>query len=135
MMTMTRQKEDFSDGAIDVYHDLCLELMGKYVDLAGTENVTNYIHLIGSGHLVYYLKHFRNLYKFSQQGWEALNAKVRRVYFSRTQRGGNVGGKAKLKHGHVRPLFLFFSRYTMWKTGHGDQFFATEQPLVATDAG
>ncbi len=93
MMTITWQKEDFADEAIDVDHDMCLDFMGEYIDLAGPDNVTNYIHLIGSGHLVSYLKNFRNLYKFSQQGWAALNAKVRCVYLSQTQRGGNVFSK------------------------------------------
>jgi hypothetical protein len=43
----------------------------------------------------------RNLYKFSQQGWESLNEKVKLSFFNHTQRGGNFGqhraGKILLK--------------------------------------
>jgi hypothetical protein len=30
---------------------------------------TYFLHKMGSGHLSYYMKKHRNLYKFSQQGW------------------------------------------------------------------
>jgi hypothetical protein len=36
---------------------------------AGKEGITNYIHMLGSSHVSYYMKEHRNLYKFSQQGW------------------------------------------------------------------
>jgi len=35
---------------------------------AGTEGVTNYIHMLGSSHISYYMKSHGNLYKYSQQG-------------------------------------------------------------------
>ena len=45
----------------------------EWLKLAGEEGVMNYIHMIGSGHIHFYLTRYRNLYKFSQQGWEQLN--------------------------------------------------------------
>jgi hypothetical protein len=47
----------------------------QYVELsgAGKEGITNYIHMLGRGHISYFKKQHRNLYKFSQQGWEGLN--------------------------------------------------------------
>jgi hypothetical protein len=76
----------------------------------------------GTGHLVYYFHKYRNLYRFLQQGWEALNQKIKKYYFNNTQRGGHVFG-GELKQGHLKPLWLFFSRYNMWRTGHGCAFF------------
>ncbi len=35
---------------------------------AGKVGVTNYTHMLGSGHIAYYMKTHGNLYKFSQQG-------------------------------------------------------------------
>lgn len=41
--------------------------------MVGQEGITNCIHMLGSGHIVYYSEVHRNLYKFSQQNWESLN--------------------------------------------------------------
>ena len=124
LMDMARMEEVFTDVEIDEFHDLCGLFMDAWVQLNGYEHVTNYIHYIGSGHLVYYLRKFGNLYRYSNQGWEALNQKIKRYYMNNTNHGGNVGGKRKIKLGHVEPLWLFFARNTLWKTGHGDQFFS-----------
>jgi hypothetical protein len=82
--------------------------------------------VIGAGHLVYFLRQFRNLYKYSNPGWEALNQKIKRVYFNNTNRGGNVGGHHKIDKGHVDPLWKYIARNTLWKTGDGDRFFENE---------
>jgi len=58
---------------------------------AGKEGVTNYIHMLSSGHIQYYMKIHRNLYKYSQQGWESLNEKFKLTFFNNTQCGGNFG--------------------------------------------
>ena len=55
----------------------------------GKEGVTNYIHMLGAGHFSHYLRKWRNLYRYSQQGWESLNSLIKSYYFHRTQRGGN----------------------------------------------
>jgi len=76
--------------------------MEKWVNLTGTRHVTNFIHMIaGSGHLVYYVKQFGNLYKYSNQGWESLNQKLKRVYMNNTNHGGNADGAKQLNKGHV----------------------------------
>ena len=48
--------------------------------------------MIGAGHFLYYLRKWRNLYRYSQHGWEALNSQIKTVYFRRTQHGGHKGG-------------------------------------------
>jgi hypothetical protein len=65
----------------------------QYVELsgAGKEGITNYIHMLGRGHISYFMKQHRNLYKFSQQGWEGLNEKFKLIFFNHSQRGGNYG--------------------------------------------
>ena len=59
-----------------------------WIDLCGAEGVTNYAHMIGSGHLSEYMFHWKNLSRHTQQGWEAFNSAFKSYYFSRTQRGG-----------------------------------------------
>ena len=41
----------------DIFYDLWFELYGK-------DGLKNYVHLLGSSHVMYYLKKHRNLYKF-----------------------------------------------------------------------
>ena len=43
-----------------------------------------------------FLYRHRNLFMFSNQGWEALNALVKQVYFRRTARGGGKWKKTRL---------------------------------------
>jgi hypothetical protein len=59
------------------------------------EGVTNYIHMIASGHIADYLYKWKNLYRFSQQGWEAMNSLIKTFFFRRTSHGGGVRGNSK----------------------------------------
>jgi hypothetical protein len=52
----------------------------EYIKIVGVEGITNYIHLLGSGHVKYYMQEHQNLYKYSQQGWESLNANFKQVF-------------------------------------------------------
>jgi hypothetical protein len=79
-----RQEDDFSDAEIELFHDQSNAFMTAWLEVASQSKVTNYIHMLGSGHFVYYLKKFRNLYKYNNQGWEALDQKIQLVYFNNT---------------------------------------------------
>ena len=48
-----------------------------WVELYGHQGITNYIHMIGSGHFEEYMAKWGNLNKYFQQGWEALNALIK----------------------------------------------------------
>jgi hypothetical protein len=63
----------------------------------------NYIHMVTSRHLTFYMREWGNLYKYSQQGWGAFNSLIKSVYFCWTQRGGN-GGKPGKKYSCVVPV-------------------------------
>ncbi len=125
LIESARKEEDFTDEEISDFHDQCGVFMTAWVGVTNERNhVSNYIHMIGSGHLVYYLKLYHNLYKkISNQGWEALNKKIKRVYFYNTNHGGSSGGRARIEKGYVEPLWLFLARSTMWKIGVGIDFF------------
>ena len=60
-----------------------------YIDLTGREGMTNYIHMLGAGHLRDFLSLYRNLYKYSQQSWEYNNHRACGIYHKHSQRGGN----------------------------------------------
>jgi len=64
------QHEDFSDEDIESFQDAVDEWYYKYIELVGLPRITNYAHLLGAGHLYHFLKKWRNLYCYQQQGWE-----------------------------------------------------------------
>lgn len=124
VMQIACQRNEFTDDDIERFQQQCDIFFGKWVDLHGTKGITNYIHMIGSGHLSYYLKKYRNLYRYSQQGWEALNKKIKEVFFNNTQKGGYVKirrGEQHLQQNYIKPIARFLLRDAMWKTrlAHG----------------
>ena len=115
LIETARQKEDFSDGQINSFQVLCDLFFIKWVALHKHNRVGNYVHMIGAGHLSYYLHIWKNLYRYSQQGWEALNSQIKTVYFRRTQRGGHKGdGEFNSK---VEPIAKWVQRTLFWKAG------------------
>jgi len=88
-----------------------------WVELCGHEGVTNYIHMMSSGHFAEYLIYWRNLYRHSQQGWEAFNSFLKTFFFRRTNRGGagNRGMGKKLK---VLAIARWISRRIIWMCGY-----------------
>ena len=51
-------------------------------ELVGVELITNYMHLLGAGHVEYFLTKYRNLCRYNQQGWESLNNKITTIFSS-----------------------------------------------------
>ena len=88
---LLQKPTDFTDDEIEEFQTLIDSFYEKWIKMVGTEGITNYVHMLGSGHICYYLQQHRNLYKFSQQNWESLNEKMKTTYFRSTQRGGNYG--------------------------------------------
>jgi hypothetical protein len=76
-MIILWQQHGYTDDFIKTFQTKIDEFFLQYIELsgAGKEEITNYIHMLGSGHISYFMKQHHNLYKFSQQGWESLNKK------------------------------------------------------------
>jgi hypothetical protein len=75
----------------------------------------NYTHLMTSGHIMYYLKYWRNFYRYSNQGWKQFNSQYRYIYCHRTQKGGSSGthGESGSK---MKPIGLWFLHHMYWLT-------------------
>jgi hypothetical protein len=112
------QRSDFSDSQIDAFQILADDFFSAWLNLIGYDGVTNYIHMLGAGHIRYFLQKWRNLHRFSNQGWEAYNALVANYWHHRTQKGGGRGEKSKIK-----AIAMWLLRVMMWRTGEGDNFF------------
>jgi len=121
---LLRKRSDYTPDDIERFQDLIDEFFEKYYDITGVEGITNYIHMLASGHIKYYMEQHGNLYKFSQQGWEALNAKIKHIFFRHSQRGGNYG-----RHSDENERFYLFSimkafqREMLWISGDGENLF------------
>jgi hypothetical protein len=91
------KRSEFTDEDIDDLHIMSNKFMGHLMDILGAVHMTNYIPIIGSGHLTFFAKKYKNLYRFSQQGWESLNQLLKHYYFNNTNRGGSAGNGGKGK--------------------------------------
>ena len=110
------RKGDFSDADIDAFQSIADDFFREWLDLVGYDGIANYIHMLGAGHMRYYLQKWRNLNRFQNQGWEGYNNHVACYWHHRTQKGGR--GRSK-----ILPIAKWLLRLMMWKTGTGQQFF------------
>jgi len=119
---LLRKPTNFSDDEIEEFQTLVDDFYKLWVELVGREGITNYIHMLGSGHIAYYLQVHRNLYKFSQQNWESLNEKMKVTYFRNTQRGGNWG-KNEREGSYLLSVIKVFQRELLRLSDVGDATF------------
>ena len=111
---IVRKKEDLTDNEIkefQLYVDIFFQ---KYMELTAREGITNYFHMLGSGHIADYLNICGNLYVHSQQGWEAFNSFLKVFYFRRTTRGGGQGAQ---QCNRIRQLARWLARRLVWNSG------------------
>jgi hypothetical protein len=98
------------------FQDLADDWFARWIKLVGRDGCSNYTHLIASGHIAFYLREWGDLYKYSQQGWEAYNSLIKGVYYRRTQRGGH-GGKRDEPNSRVHPLGRWRQRKLFFLSG------------------
>jgi hypothetical protein len=112
-MLKLRQHADFTDDDIAEFQNDFDLFFQDWVELYGKNGLTNYIHLLSSGHISEYLHKWKNLYAHSQQGWESLNNQFKTMWFRRTGRGGAAnGGK-----GPKSKLIPMAKRRIIWMCG------------------
>jgi hypothetical protein len=76
IMTSFRQHADFSDVEINALDARINKWFVYWIKLSGREGMTNYLHMICSGHMIAYLRRSKNLNRFSNQEWEYQNASI-----------------------------------------------------------
>ena len=105
-------------GDVDMCQLAADDFCDEYVDLTGRDGMTNYFHNLRSGHFSYYLRKYGNLYLLSQQGWENVNSRFKRLFHFNTQKGGGIGGSSKLG-----PVMYTMARSMLWRYGYLDGLF------------
>jgi hypothetical protein len=127
-LTILRKTTDYRDDEIEQFQEHIDAWFCDWVEVYGREGCTNYTHLLSSSHVMHYMKEWRCLYRYSQQGWEALNAQVKAYFFRRTNRGGlsrNAEKKSKLLG-----IGRWLQRRIMWFSGHGDALFVDDGDVL-----
>lgn len=118
IMEELRSRENFEDERIRVLQNRIDNFMDKWHRLSGRGGSGNYMHCLDVGHICDQLFLHRNLYRYSQQGWEALNKKAKKIFFTKTAMGGG-----RSKSGKLLPILELFLRELFWKFGWGDKLF------------
>ena len=77
--------------------------------------------MMSSGHLSMYLRRWKNLYRHSQQGWEAFNSLLKTFYFRRTQRGG-TSNAGKGRKSRLLPIGRWLQRRVIWLCGYDGEY-------------
>jgi hypothetical protein len=111
-----RTRHDMSNVEIESFQNEFDHFFQIWVGMYGDEGVTNYLHMLASGHIMEYLFKYKNLYRHSQQGWEALNHLLKTFYFRRTGRGGG-----KYKRHKLLSIGRWLQRRMLWLCGWDEE--------------
>jgi hypothetical protein len=82
------QYHDYSENDIHQFQDEADLFMIEWVYLYGSSGVTNYVHMVTSGHMRWSIEEYENLHRLSQQGFKSMNALITSFLGGGTQRGG-----------------------------------------------
>lgn len=104
IMEIIQQKEDFSDEQISELVQKLNRFGDDWVNVAGIAGQTNYFHYLIAGHVVHFLREYRNFYRYQQQGWEALNSWMKIYFLHYTQRGGH----GPIHKSYLKPMYRQF---------------------------
>jgi hypothetical protein len=113
---------------IDAAYSLLISSIG------GKEHgITTYFHYLGSGHIIWLVKRYGNLFRFCNEGVESLNSVVSKRYNMFNNKGGyksTKGYKVENDDGCALKCFPFevlgswLARLSMWHLGLADVMFA-----------
>jgi len=129
IMTTIQSHEDFSDADIINLSEKIRSFGDDWIAIAGLTGQTNYFHYLISGHVIHYLKIYRNYYRYCQQGWEALNSWIKTYFSHHSQRGGH-GAK---NQSYLLSIYRHFQRSYAWRTGVGAAFFEKNNRSCSED--
>ena len=132
-LVILRKNTDYTNEEIFAFQEHVDAWFCKWVQVYGKEGCTNYTHMLSSSHIMRYMQEWRCLHRYSQQGWEALNALLKAYFFRRTNRGGlakNSARKSKLLG-----IARWLQRRMMWYSGNGDALFNTNYDEDAENVG
>jgi hypothetical protein len=108
------QREHFTDPEIDELKVEIYYFSVKWVKRTGRDGIYNYIHMMITGHIIYYLRKWRNFYRYENEGREHINAQMAWFRHNRTQRVGSAGRDCKIASSKGKPICLWLLRCLCW---------------------
>jgi hypothetical protein len=124
-MSLITLHRNLSDEEKEHFQDLLDEFFNSWIELFGVDGISNYIHMLGSGHVLYFIKKYNCLYLYSQQGWEALNNRIRAYIQQNSGRDGKNTG-VNGDQSYIFPLVCFILHDLLWKNRGSKSFFFSE---------
>jgi hypothetical protein len=100
-----------------LFQDHIDDFFELWIQIFGVHGMSNYIHLLGSGRVLYFLKKNDCLYVYSQQGWEALNNTIQAYIHQNSHHGGKGSGQNKGEKSYIFPLVRYILRDLLGKLG------------------
>jgi hypothetical protein len=115
-----RLRREYTPREIEEFQELIDEWFLIFLDLWGDSGLTNYIHILSSGHCAEFMTRYGCLYRYSQQGWENMNSVIKSFFFKRTNHGGKAGqGDTGGKKSKLLAIARWQQRRLMWLCGFG----------------
>jgi hypothetical protein len=107
---------DFTENEVVLVQKQIDSFNGSWLELVKKEGMTNYINVLYSGHIDFYLRKWKNLYRYQHQGWEHLNLQITYVFHHCTQHGGHIGNTSGMIL-KTWPLGMWTLRMLYWLSG------------------
>ena len=104
---------------LEKHMDSCYYLLVSRIGGA-EKGVTNYFHQMGSGHAMWMIKRYGNLWRFCMEGAESMNSMLSKRYNLFNNKGGNKqshAGGPKKKCLPFEVLGAWLGRLSVWHTG------------------
>jgi hypothetical protein len=130
-MIILRQHLEFTDDDIEQFQNHMDTWFQKWMQQHASEGCTNYTHQLSSRHIAEYMLKWRNMYRFSQQGWENFNHVFTTYYFGRMNHGGRRHAGA-VKSKLIR-VGRWLQRRLSWMTELGDEIINRQHTTVNKD--
>jgi hypothetical protein len=103
---------DFTENEVVLVQKQIDSFNGCWIELAHKEGMINYIHMLSSGHIAFYLRKYR----YQNQGWEHLNLQITYVCHHLTQHVGHSGNTSGMSL-KTLPLGMWTRRRLYWLSG------------------
>jgi hypothetical protein len=107
--------------------------------IAGKKGVTNYFHELGAGHFLQMAQEWGSLMRYRNEGAEAKNGDITRMFLSGSNMGGFKGNNQKQKKnneqytaqkaGKIEGIGRWCGRMFMWESGRAGKLFESDHWL------
>lgn len=112
-MRILKKREDYTDLEIQSFQRHIDKWFAIWIAEFGRDTYSNYIHLLHTGHIAEEMKTFGCLYRYSQEGLEAMNALIKSFWFRRTGRGG-ARKSSESSMNRILPIARWSQRRLCW---------------------